>query len=443
MGKFSRRETLKTLGVAAAVTTAPALLLPSRAWAAYDVKPEKGASIRMMRWRRFIQGDEDQWLANTARFTTLTGVKVRVDNEGFEDIRPKAAMAANVGSGPDIVLGWMDDPHLFSNRLIELTDLAEYLGDKYGGWYPTARRYGTINSGSDKGKWIGLPLGAGGALLNYRMSWVNEAGFDSIPTDFNGYLNMCKALAKNGHPPGFALSHATGDAETWSHNVLWGFGAKMVDESNKVAINSKETIAALDYMRELYSTFIRGTLSWTGVSNNNSFLEGLISLTSNGPSIYYVAKNSEDPKHLAVGKDMNHAAFPVGPTGVPAELHLLSQAYVFGYTKYPNACKAYLKFMWEREQYEPWQEAATSYMCPPLQAYADTPFWKSDPKYAPFRNVVKRMRWSGYAGDVGEKSASALADWIVVDMFAQVASGQQTPKDAARDAERRVRRAYR
>ena len=105
MGEFSRRDTLKTLGAAAVVTAAPTLLLPSRAWAAYDVKPEKGASIRMMRWRRFIQGDEDQWLANTARFTELTGVKVRVDNEGFEDIRPKAAMAANVGSGPDIVLG--------------------------------------------------------------------------------------------------------------------------------------------------------------------------------------------------------------------------------------------------------------------------------------------------------------------------------------------------
>ena len=443
MGEFSRRDTLKTLGAVAVAGAAPTLLLPSSAVAAYDVKPEKGARIRMMRWRRFIQGDEDQWLANTAKFTRQTGVEVRVDNEGFEDIRPKAAMAANVGSGPDIVLGWMDDPHLFRNRLIDLSDLAEYLGGKYGGWYPTAVRYGTINAGSDKGKWIGLPLGAGGALLNYRSGWLQEAGYESVPTDFDNYLKMCKALAKNGHPPGFALSHATGDAETWSHNVLWGFGARMVDENNKPAINSKETIEAIEYMRELNSTFIKGTLSWTGVSNNNSFLEGRISLTSNGPSIYYVAKNSEDPKLRAIAKDMNHAAFPVGPAGVPAELHLLSQAYVFRYTRYPNACKAYLKFMWEREQYEPWQAAATSYMCPPLKAYAETPFWKSDPKYEPFRNVVERMRWSGYAGDVGEKSASALADWVVVDMFAQAVSGQSSAKDAARDAERRVRRAYR
>jgi multiple sugar transport system substrate-binding protein len=443
MGEFTRRDTLKTLATAAAVSTLPSLLLPSAAQAAFDPKPEKGAKLRMMRWRRFIQGDEDQWLANTAKFTKLTGIEVGVDNEGFEDVRPKAAMAANVGSGPDIVLGWMDDPHLFRNRVIDLSDLAAYLGQKYGGWYDTARRYATIGRGPDQGKWIGLPLGAGGALLNYRVSWVREAGFERFPTDFDGYLKLCKALKKNGHPPGFALSHATGDAETWSHNILWGFGGRMVDENNKAAINSPETLRAIEYMRELHATFIDGTLAWTGVSNNNAFLEEKIGLTSNGPSIYYVAKNSKDARQRAVAKDMNHAQFPVGPTGVAAELHLLSQAYVFNYTKYPNACKAYLKFMWEQAQYEPWQAAALSYMCPPLKAYAETPFWKQDPKLTPFRNVVERMRWSGYAGDVGEKSASALADWIVVDMFAQAVSGQMSPKDAARDAERRVRRAYR
>ncbi|HUF21610.1 MAG TPA: ABC transporter substrate-binding protein [Burkholderiales bacterium] len=443
MGEFTRRDTLKTLGAGAAVAAAPALLLPSSAYANVEFKPERGASIRLMRWRRFIQADEDQWLANTARFTQATGVQVRVDNEGFEDVRPKAAMAANVGTGPDIVLGWMDDPHLFEQRVIDVTDLAEYLGQKYGGWYPTARRYGSVNSGPNKGRWLGLPVGAGGALLNYRISWTKEAGFDKFPTDFDSYLKLCKQLSKNGRPPGFALSHATGDAETWSHNVLWGFGGRAVDENNRPAINSRETLAAIEYMTELYQTFIEGTLSWTGVSNNNSFLEERISLTSNGPSIYYVAKNSDDPRQRAIARDMDHAAYPIGPSGEVAELHLLSQAYVFAHTKFPNACKAYLQFMMEKEQYEPWQAAALSYMCPPLKAYAQTPFWNSDPKLAAFRDVVQRMRWSGFAGDVGEASAAALADWVIVDMFALAASRRRSPRDAVRDAERRLRRIYR
>ena len=51
----------------------------------------------------FVKGDEDQWLANTKRFTDKTGIAVRIDKESWEDIRPKAAVAANVGSGADIM----------------------------------------------------------------------------------------------------------------------------------------------------------------------------------------------------------------------------------------------------------------------------------------------------------------------------------------------------
>ena len=69
-----------------------------------------GASLRVLRWSPFVKGDEEQWLANTKKFTEATGVEVRVDKESWEDIRPKAAVAANVGSGPDIMLVWFDDP---------------------------------------------------------------------------------------------------------------------------------------------------------------------------------------------------------------------------------------------------------------------------------------------------------------------------------------------
>jgi multiple sugar transport system substrate-binding protein len=96
-------------------------------------------------------------------------------------------------------------------------------------------------------------------LLNYRISWMKEAGYDTFPTDFHSYLKMCQKLSKSSHPPGFALSHATGDAVTWPHNLLCGFGGKMVDEKNKVAINSAETVAAIEYMIELNITLIEGT----------------------------------------------------------------------------------------------------------------------------------------------------------------------------------------
>ena len=123
----------------------------------------------------------------------------------------------------------------------------------------------------------------------------------------------------------------------------------------EVVINSPETIKALEYAKELYPTFIPGTLGWLDPNNNKAFLDGQVSLTNNGISIYYAAKNSQDAAIKAMAEDIEHSNFPIGPVCRPTELHLFSQAYVFKYCKYPKAAKAYLKFMWEKEQYEPWR----------------------------------------------------------------------------------------
>jgi hypothetical protein len=46
--------------------------------------------------------------------------------------------------------------------------------------------------------------------------------------------------------------------------LLWSHGGKLVDKNNKVVIDSPETIKALEYAKELYATFIPGTLSLAG-----------------------------------------------------------------------------------------------------------------------------------------------------------------------------------
>ena len=79
--------------------------------------PEDGASLRMLRWVPFVTGEEEAWNANTAAFTEATGVEVRIDQESWEDVRPKAAVAANVGSGPDMVMSWFDDPFQYPDKL--------------------------------------------------------------------------------------------------------------------------------------------------------------------------------------------------------------------------------------------------------------------------------------------------------------------------------------
>jgi multiple sugar transport system substrate-binding protein len=438
MADFSRRDALKLLGVASLAAGGGPLVNPPAAAADLKYTPEKSAELRVLRWKRFVQGDEEQWMANTRAFTERTGVSVRVDSENFEDIRPKAAVAASVGSGPDIVLGWYDDPHQYPDKLLDLTELADYLGGKYGGWYDIVRRYCTRD-----GRWIALSMGFLGGCITYRRSQVEAAGFKEIPADLPSFLKLLQQLKAKGTPCGFALGNAVGDANAWCHWVVWAHGGKMVDEQNKVTINSKETIAALDYAKAMYATFIGGTLSWLDPNNNKAFLSGDISLTLNGISIYYAARTSNDPSVKALAADIYHAPMPVGPVGRHTELNPMTPAFVFKYTKYPSAAREYLRFMLEKDQYEAWQKASIGYAQQPLKAYRSNPVWTVDPKHTAFRDIPERTLDNGYAGALGSASAGLMADYVMVNMVAEAASGAVTPADAAARAEKRAKRYYR
>jgi multiple sugar transport system substrate-binding protein len=437
MSEFNRRKFLENSAGVAAVATAGSLLsLPSYAQT-MSFKPEKDATLRVLRWSRFVQGDIDAYMINVKKFTEKTGIPVRVDNEGWEDVRPKAAVAANTGAGPDIILSTNDDANLYPEKLLDVSDLAEYLGKKYGGWYPACEAY----LRPDGKKWIGIALGAAGSYMVYRTSQLKAAGFDSFPKDTVGFLAMCKALHAKGTPPGMALGNATGDG-LWTNWLIWSHGGQLVDKNNKVIIDSPETLKALEYAKELYQTFIPGTLSWLDPNNNKAFLDSQISVTNNGISIYYAAKNATDPKVKELAADINHASFPVGPVGVATESHLFFNQMIMKYTKYPNAAKEFLRFMMEKEQFEPWLTGASGYIAQPLRAYESTAIWTVDPKNTPYRDGVKNMRPTGYAGKLGYASAGASADFIVCNMVAEAASGSKTPKEAAERAQKRAERYY-
>ncbi len=90
MVEVSRRQLLQSGGAAGL------LLLPGSAARAAPTwngsAPEPGASIRVLRWKQFIQAEFDSFVANTKKFADQTGVKVRVDAESWDDIRPKSAV---------------------------------------------------------------------------------------------------------------------------------------------------------------------------------------------------------------------------------------------------------------------------------------------------------------------------------------------------------------
>ena len=284
--QFSRRDALKSGAALAGAGALGNLSLFANAWANTNAwKPEKGAKLQILRWKRFVQSEEDAYMALVAAFSQATGVEVKVLNESLDDVQPKASVAANTGQGPDLFWGLYSLPHLFPNKCLDVTDVADYLGKKYGGWVPTAVTYG-----QSKGRWIALPVAYNGNVINYRQSMIEKAGFKSVPGDTAGFLEMMKALKAKSTPGGFALGRASGDGNAWVHWAMWAHGANLVDKKDNVVINSPETVKALEYIKALSETFVDGTASWNDAFNNKAFLQSQISVTNNGVSIYAAAK---------------------------------------------------------------------------------------------------------------------------------------------------------
>src|SRR5207237_9938459 len=130
-----------------------------------------------------------------------------------------------------------------------------------------------------------------------------EAGFDEFPKLPTELLKLARALKAKGHPVGFALGHAVGDGNNWTHWVLWTFGGKAIEKDNKtIAIAQKPSLDAIVYAQELYAQMVPGVGSWLEPNNNRALLAGEISLTNNGTSICYAAKKDFPQRAEDVGQ---------------------------------------------------------------------------------------------------------------------------------------------
>ena len=73
---LTRRDILRTsLGLATGAMGARFLAGPAQAEESLKFKPEEGATLRLLRWAPFVKGDEDQWVANTKKFTVARGMQ--------------------------------------------------------------------------------------------------------------------------------------------------------------------------------------------------------------------------------------------------------------------------------------------------------------------------------------------------------------------------------
>jgi multiple sugar transport system substrate-binding protein len=430
MARIDRRRLLKLsgAGAVAAGTGGLAEILASGRAPAFA----QGTAVHYLRWSDFVPASDQVLKTKIAPEGEKTlGIKITFEMVNANDIQARITSGIQSGSGPDIILGLNNWPQLYTESLVDVSDVAEDLGKSQGGFYDISKAVATVG-----GKWIGAPWAIGGGLVAYRKSWFDEMGLSKFPETWDALRDAGKKLKAKGRPIGQTLGHTFGDAPGFWYTYLWSWGGKEVEADGKtVALNSKETIESVKYAVPFWKEACdEGGLAWDDSSNNRAFLSGSISATNNGASIYLEAKRKPDTYQTEKGtpmwQDILHAPLPKGAGG-QFNLPNPFTNMLMGYSKNQKASKDFLRWISSKPIFEQWFTSQQGYTDGATLYWEEDKMWGTDPVLLPFRDLPRKGRLMGYAGPPGRASAEAQTKYIIVDMYAKAVQGM-TPEDAVK-----------
>ena len=195
----------------------------------------KGTTLRILQWSHFIPA-YDAWYDKFAdEWGNKNGVKVRVDHIPHLEIPARMAAEYAAGAGHDIIYnGSSILTRLYYKSLVDLTDVSDARGKKYGGWIPAAKSLVEV-----EGRWYGLPIFYILAPMLYRKDLFDANGLKA-PDTWELARVAARTMKAKGHPTGIALSQCA-DANLMWRSCFFSFGGTEATPSgDQPTIDSKE-----------------------------------------------------------------------------------------------------------------------------------------------------------------------------------------------------------
>jgi len=434
---MDRRTFVRVTGAAAAGGVA-GILASGRA-PAYA----QGTKLHIVRWVDFVPASDETLKTKTVPAAEKAlGAQITLETINANDIQARATAAIQSSNGPDIFHMLHNWVQLYANSVADLSDVYQDVNKAQGGFYEAVN----LQTAGAGGKRLAVPHAIVGALIAYRKSVFEEAGYKEFPKTWQEYREAGKKLKAKGFPIGQTLGQTFGDAPTFSYTYLWAFGGKEVEKDGKtVAINSKETLESVKFMAAMWKeAFDEGGLAWDDSNNNRAFLSGTICSTLNGASIYIESLRNKEKyktdKGALLHTDIRHAPNPAGPAGAFLN-HTTFHHAVMGYSKNQKLAKDFLRWFHQKENYEPWFLSQKGFSVGPTTEWEKHKMWDEDPVMLPFRTGARAFRLFGYAGPPNAKATEVQTKYIITNMYAKAVQGM-APEEAVKWAETELKKIY-
>src|SRR5205085_5990839 len=109
-------------------------------------KPKSGASLKILVWSHFVP-EYDEWLDNYAKsWGEKNKVTITVDHIRTDDLPARLAAEASAGAGHDLFeFQAVLQASTYRDKLVDLTDVSNAIGPKFGGWTEMAKTFGLVD----------------------------------------------------------------------------------------------------------------------------------------------------------------------------------------------------------------------------------------------------------------------------------------------------------
>jgi multiple sugar transport system substrate-binding protein len=435
---------------AAAPTAVPQEAAPQEA----EVKPTDAppapevATLTVLHRREYFKDMEDIFRNAVVDWAGDNNVEIDVStvgSEAFEDFVAKLVASVSAGESPDLVYHVRLVQQLYFLEALEpVSDTVEKAISLYGDVPELNRDINIID-----GTWWGIPYSVHGSGQFARRSVFEQAGIDpdSMETyDLRREGALAAARPEEEMYPWGVTTNQSGDGTGFITAVIHNWGGSITDaDVTKLTFDSPETVAAVEWMTEIYTDekwakmLPPGVVSWTDSNNNEAYLAGNIAYTHNAASVYASSKQ-DAPEIFADTVVLKEA---MGPLGQHLSGSSGGQFVIPKGAKNVEGAKSLALHMLQPEIFLPISTISAGLFLPSYKGYYEMDEVKKGFEEDPNLARLGESALGSYPGMPYPAKPSAFFDsidaqTIVTDMMAQTIVQGVSPADAVKQAADRM-----
>lgn len=390
---------------------------------------------------------QDKFHQTVVDFAASKGTELDLSTanpELFGDFLAKMLAAVQAGNPPDLGYHALSVPQMYSLDIVEdVSDVVAKAVSKYGEVVPATAAF---NAQFDD-KWWAVPFTSFTGAWFGRKDVFEAKGIDVQSLDtWDKRRDAALAVSDPDNKMwGWGVTiNRSGDGHGLILGVIQSFGGSFTDETGlKVTFNSPETVAAVEWLKETYTSdkykkmLPPGVESWTDTSNNEAYLAGTVALTLNQPSVYAKAKADGNPVY-------ENTAVLHGPKNLDGSLYEAGSSTwltIFKGAKNADVAKELIDTLLDPVNFTPMGQLGGGLVLPAYKNLWTDDLIAADPNFAVFRDIIFNPNL--FYGRSHPAKPSALIDAIdgaaiTSQMMANVTTGNMSVADAVKDAHDKI-----